>query len=180
MMGNFLGDLIKNKEYKALPEPIRRGVELHRHIDAFTDSHEVVMSTVDKLESQHHKYSPVVADIYYDYLLFINWETYASESIQDLADWSYEVIRKYKEFIPERHSKKAEMMIKHNWLLGYGDLDILHETFLRVKKRARFNSHFEFATQHLQERLEDFNKDFNLFFPDLVRTSNEFIKGLEE
>ncbi len=180
MMGNFLGDLIKNKEYRALPLSLGRGVALHREIDHFTDTHPVVLSTINKLEPYHQKYSPVVSDIFYDYLLFKNWSKYSNETVQELANWCYDVINSYQEYIPDRHQAKVKMMVKHNWLLGYGNLETLHQTFLRVKKRARFESHFEFATQHLKDGLEDFNQDFNLFFPDLIKMSTDYIEKLDK
>jgi acyl carrier protein phosphodiesterase len=175
MMGNFLGDLIKNREYKALPEELKRGVELHRKIDSYTDNHHIVEKGVKIIQPYHGKYAPVVVDIYYDYLLFKNWDKYTDDSIQDFANWAYQVIEEHIDYVPERNQGKVTMMAKHNWLLSYGQLDELHQTFLRVKKRARYDSHFETATQHLQENYEVLNSDFNDFFPDLLQMTQDFI-----
>lgn len=175
MMGNFLGDLITNKDFHQLEPELKKGVELHRLIDTYTDNHKIVSKTVEYLHPHHHKYAPVVVDIFYDYLLFINWKKYTDESVQDFADWSYEVINEYLEFVPQRRRKQVESMVSHNWLLGYGEFKHLHQTFLRVKKRARFPSNFELATQHLVDNLEILNSDFNEFFPDLIETTQEFI-----
>ncbi len=178
MMGNFLGDLIKNKEYKQLPPSLQKGVELHRKIDVFTDNHEEVMKMIDVLEPWHHKYSPVVVDIFFDYLLFNNWGQYANQSTQELANWCYDVIHNYEEFIPERHKEKTRKMIEYNWLISYGDLKGLHHTFLRVKQRAKFDSQFELATGHLKENLDIFEGYFNRFFPDVMIMTKDFINQL--
>ena len=43
MVGNFIGDFVKGKNFREQFEPdIARGIELHRIIDVFTDSHPVV------------------------------------------------------------------------------------------------------------------------------------------
>ncbi len=180
MMGNFLGDLIRNKEYRALPERLRKGVELHRKIDVFTDKHPAVLQMVTRLEPLHHKYSPVVADIFFDYLLFINWDKYSEGQLQHLADWSYGIIQENEAFIPERHLEKTRMMIRHNWLLGYGDLEQLHKVFLRVKQRSRFPDNFENAVHTLKTDMDTFNRYFNLFFPDIMEMCSDFIKNIDD
>lgn len=175
MMGNFLGDLVNSKEFKQLPDDLRRGVELHRKIDTFTDNHPKVDHSVEILHPFHHKYAPVVVDIFYDYLLFKNWDNYTNESIQEFSNWAYGIINEHIEFVPERNREKVKKMVAHNWLLGYGELEHLHQTFLRVKKRARFPSQFEFATKHLIDNYETLNDDFLLFFPELIELSTDFI-----
>jgi acyl carrier protein phosphodiesterase len=42
IIGNYIGDYVKGREYLKYPELIRKGIILHRHIDAFTDNHPVV------------------------------------------------------------------------------------------------------------------------------------------
>ena len=37
MIGNFIADHLKGKQWMALPEEIQKGVVLHRFIDSFTD-----------------------------------------------------------------------------------------------------------------------------------------------
>lgn len=39
IVGNIIGDFIKNKNKENLPEGIQQGITLHRAIDAFTDVH---------------------------------------------------------------------------------------------------------------------------------------------
>lgn len=175
MMGNFLGDLANNKEYLRMPDDLKRGVQLHRKIDTFTDNHPIVENAVRLMRPHHKKYAPVVVDIFYDYLLFHNWATYSDESIQDFANWSYEIILDYIEHVPERNKLKVNSMVGHNWLLGYGLMEQLHQTFLRVKKRARFDSQFELATKHLKENLEVLNDEFNIFMPELIQMTQDFI-----
>ena len=175
MVGNFLGDLINNKEYQRLPKDLQKGVELHRKIDSYTDNHQIVERAVRLLHPYHRKYAPVVVDIYYDYLLFHNWKKHSNEEIQDFSNWAYEIILEHIDFVPKRNREKVKAMVQHNWLLGYGELEQLHQTFLRVKKRARFPSQFEFATEHLKDNFDILNKDFNLFLPELIQMTEDFI-----
>ncbi len=174
-MGNFLGDLITNKEYQQLPINLRKGAELHRKIDYFTDNHAIVDKAVEILHPYHHKYAPVVIDIFYDYFLSYNWHLYSNESLDDFSQWAYDVIEEYQDYIPKKHFAKVMKMIEHNWLTHYGNLEQLHHTFLRVKQRAKFPNSFELSTQHLEKHINILNEGFNRFFPEVIEMSQEFV-----
>ena len=42
IIGNYIGDYVKGKDYLKYPDLVRKGIILHRHIDGFTDRHPVV------------------------------------------------------------------------------------------------------------------------------------------
>nr|WP_290937503.1 hypothetical protein [Haliscomenobacter sp.] len=79
MTGNFLADFISNREVNELPEEIRRGIVLHRQIDQYTDAHEAVRQSIQRLYPRHRKYAPVLVDVYYDYFLIHNWAQFTTE-----------------------------------------------------------------------------------------------------
>ena len=39
IIGNYIGDYVKGRDYLNYPDLVRKGIILHRHIDGFTDSH---------------------------------------------------------------------------------------------------------------------------------------------
>ena len=63
-IGNFIADFISNKEIDDYTEGVQRGIKLHRAIDAFTDTHPIVKQSTKRLHPFHHKYSPVIVNIY--------------------------------------------------------------------------------------------------------------------
>ncbi|MEK7257992.1 MAG: DUF479 domain-containing protein, partial [Bacteroidota bacterium] len=95
IVGNFLGDFLKNREVAALPETVRAGVILHRHIDTFTDRHPAVLQSVQRLRPVHGRYSPVLLDVFYDFILAKNWETYCSQNLGDFAAEKYEILQRH-------------------------------------------------------------------------------------
>jgi len=175
LLGNFLGDLIGNRDLGSLTDEMRRGVELHRKIDVFTDSHPIVEEAVNLLQPYHRKYSPVVVDILYDYLLSQNWNEFTETPLQEYSNDAYAIILKHLDYVPDRRRNQVETMVAHNWLMGYGQLEHLHGTFMRVKQRAKFPSQFEWATKHLEENYAALNEGFRQFFPELLAMSYEFV-----
>ncbi len=177
LVGNFLGDLITNKEKQALPDAIKFGVDLHRRIDTYTDNHASVLRSVSRIRDLHGKYAPVVVDVLYDHLLSLNWDTFSTEKLEDFSSRSYGQILDHMEFIPERRRARVASMIEHDWLRHYGNLEALHGTFLRLKKRAKFQGNFELAVSGIVRQFEGLQADFLEFFPDLRKMSQEFIQS---
>ena len=82
-IGNFVADFITNRQLPNFTEGVQRGIWLHRAIDAFTDSHPVVKQSTKRLHPFHHKYAPVIVDIYYDFLLAKNWDKFYQLKIKN-------------------------------------------------------------------------------------------------
>lgn len=75
-VGNFVADFITNRQLPDFTEGVQRGIQLHRAIDTFTDAHPIVKRSTKRLHPFHHKYSPVIVDVYYDFLLAKNWNNF--------------------------------------------------------------------------------------------------------
>ena len=46
ILGNFMADFIKGNNFQHLPEGVIKGIKLHRAIDDFTDTHEIVKKDI--------------------------------------------------------------------------------------------------------------------------------------
>jgi acyl carrier protein phosphodiesterase len=177
MIGNFIADFISNKELPLYTEGVQKGIMLHRDIDAFTDSHPLVKQGTKRLHPFHHKYAPVIVDIYYDFLLAKNWSTYApSVKMTDFIENIYRILKKRHEELPEKLKKRLPYMIKNNWLMTYTTLEGLNDTFERVERQAAFPGNFGNATHHLEVYMEEFEEEFNNFFPDLMAITKKILE----
>lgn len=174
LIGNFLADFINNKEVAVLSEGMKKGVELHRLIDSFTDSHPVVKSGIHRLQKKHGKYAGVVIDIFYDYILANNWASYGPDDLQSFADKTYKVLAKHVEAMPERLHEKVPKMIADNWLVQYGKLEGIAYTFEWVQKRASKPAYFDNVLVSLAEEEAQLTKEFAVFFPDMFREVGAF------
>ena len=187
-IGNFIADFISNKEVDDYTEGVQQGIKLHREIDAFTDTHPVVKQSTKRLHPFHHKYSPVIVDIYYDYLLGKNWARFTEGvSITESGEWQqqeslfegnslriyinniYKLLKLRKMDLPIKLQARIDQMIADDWLMKYTTFEGLNEAFNRIEKYAAFPGNFGNAALHLEMYLEDFDKEFNDFFPDLIK-----------
>ncbi len=185
-IGNFIADFISNKEVDDYTEGVQQGIKLHREIDAFTDTHPIVKQSTKRLHPFHHKYSPVIVDIYYDYLLGKNWAHFnkgmtinasgawqeesplESISLRIYVNNIYKLLKIRKKDLPVKLQARIDQMIADDWLMKYTTFEGLNEAFNRIEKYAAFPGNFGNAAWHLEMYLEDFDKEFNLFFPELM------------
>lgn len=167
MTGNFIGDHVKGKNYNGYTTGMIRGIELHRGIDHFTDTHPVVEESKARLRPYFRKYAPVVSDVFYDHFLASGWATYAGTNLHDYTQFVYTVIRERQHLLPERARRMFGFMEKQNWLVHYAGIPGIHQALSGMARRASFDSGMEKAAGHLEQFYEDYRQEFNLFFPEL-------------
>jgi len=66
----MLGDFVRGKAVlETFPEDVRRGIELHRHIDQFTDSSPDIANLRRCFPAPFRRYSGIIIDLAYDHEL---------------------------------------------------------------------------------------------------------------
>lgn len=168
LIGNFLGDFVKNREILQFDPGVQEGVYLHRKIDVFTDQHPLVLQGVRRLYAKHSKYAPVLIDVFYDYFLSKNWDNYASKPLRLFVNSIYETLIQYQHQIPDRLKKRVTAMIADDWLLNYSTMEGMHQTFYWMKKRVSKPQFFENVVESLQKDEQLLDAEFNQFFPDVM------------
>lgn len=141
-VGNFIGDFVKGRRYKAFPLGIRKGILLHRQIDHFTDNHPVFKETVELLRPSFGRYSGIMADMYYDYLLASDFDQYGNgQSLDQFARNFYWSVLLYYWWLPKRVKGFIFHFIKTNRLKRYGTLDGLQQSLeiMSVYKSSAIN-----------------------------------------
>lgn len=169
MVGNFIADQVKGKQIEHFTAEIQRGINMHRAIDAFTDSHPVVLQSKERLYPKYHKYAAVIIDIYYDHILAKNWNDYSPIAIERFAHAAYLMLKAKNKLLPEKSQGILKFMIEQDWLSNYASLSGIEKALQALAYRATFESKMEQATVELKNDYALYKADFNLFFPALVK-----------
>ncbi|MEM7109751.1 MAG: ACP phosphodiesterase [Bacteroidota bacterium] len=176
MVGNFVGDFIKGKQYEDYSKGIQNGVLIHRAIDEYTDTHPVVSQSKDRLRFKYRHYSGVIVDMAYDHFLAANWSAYHDTSLLDFTYQVYHEIDQRLLFLPDRFTHMFSYMKRDNWLFHYAELEGIHRALSGMSRRTTFDSKMEEATQDLQDQYKDFEADFTQFIPDVIRFSAQWLE----
>ncbi len=173
--GNLLGEFIRGKEYEKYSENIQKGVLLHRKIDDFTDKHPVVLALVREMNPVFHKYSPVIADVFFDYCLAKNWWRYSEVALQEFCDQTYSDLESFSSLMPQKVQTTISSMREHNWLFHYQSLEGIQHSLKNLKRRTSFENNIEDAIKYLYTHEEKIEAAFFEFFPDIQKECTLFL-----
>lgn len=177
MVGNFIGDFVRGRNvYEQFRPNIALGIELHREIDEFTDSHGVVMESKKRLRPKYRHYSPVIVDMFYDHFLAKNWQTYHSSPLDHFASEAYAILNKFEDQLPQRVQGLLPHIIRGNWLYNYSRIEGIHGALSGMSSRTPYESKMDEAVIDLQKFYTEFEDEFSRFFPELQQMSNQFLK----
>ena len=176
VIGNFIGDMVKGRLGDEYPPGVRRGIMMHRRIDAWTDSHERTRECARLVSPRRRRWSRVMVDIFYDHLLARNWDAYSDESLGDFLDRVYGMILGARDVLPEPVATKACAMVASGWIDRYGTREGLAAVFEGVSKRIRRENPLAGAEEELFDNYEEMNRHFRAFFPEAV----EYAGSLEK
>ena len=178
IIGNYIADDVKGKDYLLYPTEIQRGILLHRNIDEYTDNHSHVLNSKNLIRHHQRKYSPVVIDVFYDYFLAKDWTTYSGEELKDFTIYIYKILFKNLKHLPLKSQIRLSFMTKNNWLYNYRKIEGINKALTGLSKRSNYDNNMDQAYLILKEKEETLKSDFELFFPDLKSfVINEIKKG---
>ena len=168
LIGNFIGDYVKGKEYREYPPGIQKGILLHRHIDSFTDRHPVTLASKKFVSERYGKFSGIVIDIFYDHFLSANWKKYSEMSLRKFVKHRYKMLDSGFSYFPPEVKSFFPYFIKSNWLETYITLQGMGMVFKRMSYRTSLPDHSEYAVSMLSRHYEELQKNFYVFFEEII------------
>lgn len=179
MIGNLIADHIKGNKFNYLPKEVQKGVVIHRKIDHYTDTHNVVKKSKRRLHKRYGHYDGIIVDIFYDYFLAKNWQKYSQIPLDIYTKSVYKLLMQNIKILPEQTKKILPYMIRQNWLYNYQFLNGIEAVLYEMNIRTQGKSKMNLAINDLRSFETDFQSDFFFFFKDLqVFCYNELSKTL--
>jgi acyl carrier protein phosphodiesterase len=169
MVGNVLADRMRGSKSEEFSEKIKKGIRLHRIIDEYTDSHPVVIESKQRLRPEFGHYAPVIVDVFYDHFLAANWKEYSDVPINDFAARCYYALKKYRKLFGGGFQIALVYMRFRNLLVSYSTFKGVQFALERMSGRARNASNLVAAVDELKKNYPHYQKEFSLFFPELVK-----------
>jgi len=169
MVGNLLPDFTKQISEKEYSREVLQGVELHRFIDAYTDSHPIFKESRKRISTERRRFSAVLIDIFYDHFLAINWEQYSDDSLLESTQFYYTQLAQAEMLMPPRLTDAIKRMPKIDLLYNYRTLKGIEHAVNRVSQRIRFENNLHGGIVELENNFVELEADFHLFFSDLQK-----------
>ena len=175
-LGNMLADPLKCKAWSGANARIKAGINMHIHIDNFTDSHPIVSKSKALLTPRGHL-KGVVLDILYDHFLSIHWDKYCNiDRLHFLDNFRFLALESI-----ENYPKTGQYVIHHvvasQQLESYEKIDGVIDAFRRIDNRLSQKSLRKDNCQRyiplIEERKDELEEMFLEFFPQLMKTVKE-------
>lgn len=172
--GNFLGDFVKGKAVEELPPGVRRGIDMHRAIDAMTDTDPGVKELGRLLSTRHGRYAGVITDIGFDHFLCLNWERFGPLEFDAFRVGSYWALHARREAMSKRVQGYIEGMLNHDWLTLYQSREGMSHVFGRLRPRLSKPELLDGVNESLTDFHDEFNQTFCALFPRLQTLADAY------
>lgn len=169
MIGNFIADAVKGRQYKNYSDRVREGILLHRHIDTYTDTHPIVEQSKSRLRAKYRKYAPIIVDIYYDHFLAVHWDSFSDEPLPEYSEQVYRMLKTNLDELPLKSVQFLGYMMRNDILCSYATIEGVQRVLEGMAYRASFESNMEHAAEDLVEHYKLFENEFLEFFPQLQK-----------
>ncbi len=178
LIGNFIGDFVKGKSWEDYGAEVQKGILLHREIDRYTDSHDIVTKTKERLRPKFSHYAPVIGDVFYDHFLASLWLDYCDIPLLEYTESFYSLTESYQDVIPDKARRMLFYMKQDNWLYNYQYVEGINRALTGMSRRTTFQSKMEEASKDLSAHYKAYEDEFVAFFPELVDHSKVFLASL--
>ncbi|MBS3992469.1 MAG: acyl carrier protein phosphodiesterase [Bacteroidetes bacterium] len=176
--GNFMADAIKGNKYLTFEDEIQKGILLHRAIDYYTDHHALVKLSKKRLHQRYNHFNGIIIDIFYDHFLAKNWSHYSAIPLAIYAHEIYSHLEANSHLFPPQVKRMLYFMKLQNWLVSYQDTTEIKKVLTQMSLRSKHQSYMHLASEDLILHYNEFENDFQQFFPDIIAFTNLKIKQL--
>lgn len=177
LVGNFLGDFVKGSDFNLYAPKISEGIIMHRMIDDFVDHHPAFLQSKRMIFHRYRHYASVVMDIYFDYFLAQNWDTFSDQPMDEFILRCYESLEKYQSKMPYPAQVAFKYMLQGDWLSKYSNYEGLEHTFLGMSKYIKRTTGIETAVEDLILHEDEMNARFLEFFPEMIAKRDDFLQN---
>lgn len=174
--GNFIADAIRANQYSHYPKRIQDGIQLHRSIDTFTDTHPVFRQHCKLFFPDHSHYARVILDVIYDHFLAQLWDNYHPKALTIYAADFYRITESQKALLPDKMQRLFQLMKEQNWLVEYRSIIGLERILYHMSKRTSFPSNFSASIAILEVNKAQMILEFEHFFFELEQHCKNHIK----
>ncbi len=168
LLGSILGDFVKGAIGDRYPLEIKRGIELHRTIDAYTDAHPATRASRNLYSPSRRRFAGIIVDLCYDHFLYRHWPTYADVALEPFISSVYQILMTHRKALPKRMAAMVPVMIGEDWLGSYKDLRGVEKALRRLSVRVTNGTRLPGAIEEIKQHYGRLETNFLIFFPDLI------------
>ena len=167
-LGGFLADFVRGDDKQQYSKEIQFEIHIHKLIDAYTDSHPVVLNAKKLVEEKKRRYMGIALDVFYDHKLAQNWNRYSAVSLAEFTQQTYRILQDNHTLLPKNMQEFVPFLIQEDWLTAYKDMQGFAKTIRRLSRRLSKGDMLVNCISDVEEQYAAFSVGFDEFFPQLI------------
>lgn len=167
IVGQFLEDVIRNKDRFSFPKEMQKGITLHRAIDTFTDSHPAISEAKKIFSPLVRLYSGAFIDVSMDYFLANDPKIFSSKTLKNHSEKVYRILNENIEWFPENFKKMLFHMEKDDWLYNYRNDWGIEFSMKNVLRKAKYLDGNIPVFEAFLKNKNELQECYDVFFPEL-------------
>jgi acyl carrier protein phosphodiesterase len=152
---------------------IARGIQQHREVDTFTDTHQHVRHSISCLEPEHGMFSGIIVDVCYDHFLLQHWAAFSPEPLSRFIESVHRSLSRQDWEFPLRYQWVIPRLIEGQWLTSYHSLDGVNRALTGISYRFSRKTTLGHAVESIKTCYKELEDDFLMFFPEIIRFVHE-------
>lgn len=179
LVGNMIADYVKGKQQYDYSHTIQAGIQLHRAIDFFTDTHEATLPIKNLFKPAYRLYASAFVDVVLDYFLANDKLIFNNNfTLINFVNNTYALLDKYQTQFPHKFANMYPYMKSQNWLLHYGTDEGMQKSFNGLQKRAKYIIEIDSAFELFLTHKSQIALAYQAFFPELKSFANSKVNEL--
>lgn len=168
LIGNLISDFVKGRTKFEYPIAIQKGMELHRAIDYFTDTHNATQQAKQYFKPAYRLYAGAFVDVTYDYFLANDAQQFFDASqLLSFSNTTYAVVESYTAALPEKFVAIFPYMKQQNWLYNYQFVDGIEKSYQGLVHRSKYLTNATLAAEIFALHKSELQGCYQHFFPHL-------------
>jgi acyl carrier protein phosphodiesterase len=175
LVGGFLGDFVKGRIPAEMPQPLARGVKLHRRVDAYSGQQPQIRLSCDRFPPELRRIAPILVDIIGDHLLARHWTEFHSDPLDTFTTTTYQAVATHSNWLSESGVRFLDYARDRDLLAAYQDWSVISSALRSITRRldkTELNPVMEATTTGL---LDDLEVDFLEYFPDMIDHATDWV-----
>ena len=107
--------------------------------------------------------------MFFDHFLAKNWREYSNIPLIVYSESFYKLLHKNYPILPPKTQEMLPYIEKYNWLYNYQFIKGMQSVLEGMNRRTKLKSQMNLAINDLEDKYEEFEQDFRLFFDDLTK-----------
>ncbi len=167
-VGNLLGDFAKGLKREALQHSVSAGLENHRAVDRFTDTHPAILALKTAFSPERRRFAGIALDVYFDHLLMKHWQSFDARPLETVIDAFYQRMTHGRAIMPGPQMRSTtQRMVDNDWFGSYREIDSVAFALDKIAGRIRYENNFDKAIDDIVFNENLIEAVFLEFYPQL-------------